>query len=242
MVISWSFLKSFESCPYQQKLIRIDKLGPAKRNVRRFIAGTVGHKFFEIWVKRGFDRKFIPNYAGSIFDGFIDKEFVKWQSELDRIAVRKKVIKEATLLIEAVRVNEIDKISNLQIESHLTKALPKGDHTVGGIVDIIANSGSWIIEMKMSADTKWADPDQLHFYGLLLASIQRRYPTRLSFFLPLSKNSRDQLFDLKFTSNDFSNIYKRIKRVAEMIDSDSFPAVKDPTVCCLCEVKKFCNF
>jgi hypothetical protein len=42
MIISWSFLKAFEQCPFQQKLIRIDKVIPKKIDERRFITGTVG--------------------------------------------------------------------------------------------------------------------------------------------------------------------------------------------------------
>jgi hypothetical protein len=57
MIISWSFLKAFEKCPYQQKLIRIDKVRPKKIDERRFITGNVGHKFFQIWSKRGFDNE-----------------------------------------------------------------------------------------------------------------------------------------------------------------------------------------
>jgi hypothetical protein len=71
MVISWSFLRAFEKCPLQQKLIRIDKVCPEKTDERRFINGSVSHKFFEIWAKRGFDNEMSPKAAGRIFDGLI---------------------------------------------------------------------------------------------------------------------------------------------------------------------------
>ena len=71
MVISWSLLRAFEKCPFQQKLIRIDKVVQKKVDERRFITGSVGHKFFEIWAKRGFDNEINPAAAGRIFDGLI---------------------------------------------------------------------------------------------------------------------------------------------------------------------------
>jgi hypothetical protein len=50
----------------------------------------------------------------------------------------------------------------------------------------------------MSEDPKWADPDQLMFYDLLLASIQRRYPIKLSFFLPLIPDIKAQMIEINF--------------------------------------------
>ena len=78
------------------------------------------------------------------------------------------------MLIEAVRHHGIDKINDFQIEACLMKSLPDGKNSVAGIIDVIANNGSWIIEIKMTDNLKWEDPDQLICYGLLLASIQRR--------------------------------------------------------------------
>jgi len=240
MLISWSFLRAFEKCPYQQKLIRIDKVRPKKIDERRFITGSVGHKFFEIWAKRGFDNEMNPAAAGQIFDGLIRRKYIKWRDESDCGRVRERVIKEASLLIEAVRQHGIDKISDSQIECFLLKALPDGRNFVGGIVDLITNNGSWIIELKMSADTKWADADQLIFYGLLLASIQRRYPTKLSFFLPIMPDIKDQLTEIEFTKHNFFNLYDRIKHLISMWDEREFPAIADLNTCHFCDVKEYC--
>jgi hypothetical protein len=51
MVVSWSFLKAFEQCPFQQKLIRIDKVVPKKIDERRFIAGAVVIDFLKFGLK-----------------------------------------------------------------------------------------------------------------------------------------------------------------------------------------------
>jgi hypothetical protein len=67
MQVSWSFMRGYEACPYQQKLIRIDKLGPEKPDERRFIRGTTGHRFFELWAKSSFDDSMKPEVAANIF-------------------------------------------------------------------------------------------------------------------------------------------------------------------------------
>jgi hypothetical protein len=158
MIISYSFLRAFEKCPFQQKLIRKDKVRPKRMDERRFIKGTVGHRFFEIWAKSGFNNEMKPEAAARIFDGLIRRKYIKWHNESDCDRTRERVIKEASLLIEAVRHHGIDKINDLQIEAYLMKTLPDGQNLIGGILDLIANNGSWIIEIKMSADLKWADP------------------------------------------------------------------------------------
>ena len=240
MIISYSFLKAFEKCPYQQKLIRIDRVRPNKIDERRFITGIVGHKFFQIWAKRGFDNIMDPKDAGRIFDGLIRRKYIKWPDESDCSRVRERVIKEASLVIEAVRQLGIDKINDAQIECFLLKPLPNGQNFIGGIVDLIANNGFWIIELKMSADKRWADPDQLIYYGLLLASIQRRYPTKLSFFMPIMPNIKDQLTEIEYADHNFFNMYDRIKHLISMWDKQIFPLASDPKVCLLCEVKEYC--
>ena len=112
MIISWSFLRSFEKCPFQQKLIRIDKVRPKIVDECRFIAGAVGHRFFEIWAKRGFDNEMKPEAAGRIFDRLVHRKFIKWHDESDCGRTRERVIKEASLLIEAVRHHGIDKLND----------------------------------------------------------------------------------------------------------------------------------
>ncbi len=77
MIISWSFLRSFEKCPFQQKLIRIDKVRPKRIDERRFIAGAVGHRFFEIWTKRGFDNEMNPEVSWIIFDVLFRRKYIK---------------------------------------------------------------------------------------------------------------------------------------------------------------------
>jgi CRISPR/Cas system-associated exonuclease Cas4 (RecB family) len=240
MIISYSFLKAFEKCPFQQKLIRIDKVRPERIDERRFIAGTVGHKFFQIWTRRGFDNEMIPEAAGRIFDRLIRRKYIMWRDKSDCGQTRERVIKEASLLIEAVRHHGIDKVNDAQIECFSLKTLPDGQNSVGGIIDFIANNGSWIIEIKMSADLKWADPDQLLFYGLLLASIQRRYPTRLSFFLPIMPDTRDQIIEVEFSNHNFFSMYDRIKHLISLWDTRNFPAAVDSNTCYFCNVKAYC--
>lgn len=83
MIISWTFLRAFEKCPFQQKLIRIDKVRPESVDERRFIAGTVGHRFFEIWAKSGSNNEMKPEAAARIFDGLIRRKYIKWHNESD---------------------------------------------------------------------------------------------------------------------------------------------------------------
>jgi hypothetical protein len=141
MVISWSFLRAFEKCPFQQKLIRIDKVRPKKIDERRFIVGTVGHKFFQIWAKRGFDNNMNLEAEGRILDELIRRKNIRWHNESDCGETRERVIKDASLLIEAVRHNGIDKMNDVQTECFLLKRLLDGQNFIGGIIDLIANNG-----------------------------------------------------------------------------------------------------
>ena len=174
MVISWSFLKAFEQCPYQQKLIRIDKVVPKKIDERRFIAGAVGHRFFEVWANRRFDDKITPKTVERILYIMSKKKYIVWRDQSDYQKVKKRVINEASMIIETVRQHGIDKLDNIQVEKLFSKTLPCKQHSVAGKIDIVANRGAWLLEMKMSAEAKWRDPRQLIFYGLLIGAIRRR--------------------------------------------------------------------
>lgn len=241
MVISWSSLRAFEKCPFQQKLIIIDKVVQKKIDERRFITGTVGHRFFEIWAKRGFDNGFDSTAAGLMLDEVIRGKYIKWHDDSDYSRVKERVIKEASKLIEAVRYHKIDRIKNFQTEVYLKKDSPDGQNSISGIIDFISNNGSWIIELKMSADPRWADPGQLIFYGLLHALIQRRYPTKLSFFLPLMHKRKDQLFDINIDRDKCLEINDRIQNVIDLSDSGFYPATGDLETCKYCTVKFYCK-
>jgi len=241
MVISWSFLRAFEKCPFQQKLIRIDKVGPKRIDERRFITGTVGHRFFEIWAKRGFNDRFDSTASGQILDDVIRGKYIKWHDDSDYGRVRERVIKEASLLIESARYHGIDKINNLQTEVYLKKDLPDGQNSIAGIIDVIANNGTWIIELKMSADIKWADPSQLMFYRAFLSSIHQKDPIRLSFFLPLMHKREDQLFDINIDRDKCLEINDRIQNVIESLNRGYYPATGDLETCKYCTVKFYCK-
>ena len=234
MIVSWSFLKSFERCPFQQKLIRIDKVGMKKIDERSFIAGSVGHKFFEMWAKRGFNDRFDSTASGQILDDVIRGKYIKWHDDSDYGRVKKRIVKEVTLLIEAVHYHGIDKIDNLQTEVYLQKDLPDSQNSIAGIIDIIAKNGSWIIELKMSADIQWADPSQLIFYKALLSSIPESDPIRLSFFLPLMHKREIQLLDINFEKNKLIEIYDRIKNVIDSCNSGLYPATGGRDTCKYC--------
>lgn len=221
--------------------MRIDKVGPKRIDERRFITGTVGHKFFEIWAKRGFDNGISSEAAGRIFDGLIRRKFIKWHDESDCGQIRERVIKEASMLIEAVRYHGIDKINDLQVEKLFSKPLPFNQHSVAGKLDIVAKSGAWLLEMKMSDNPKWQDPDQLIFYGLLIGSIKRRYPTRLTFFLPVMPKVEDRLLDIEFSNNDFLKMYTRINDVILKWGKGIFPATGNQETCRYCDVRNYCN-
>ena len=229
-VISWSFLKAFEKCPLQQKLIRIDKVVPKKIDERRFIAGSVGHRFFEVWAKRGFDDEITPKTVERILYIMSKRKYIVWRNKSDYERVKAKVIQEADMIIEAVHHHGIDKL-NIQVERLFSTPLPCKQHSVAGKMDIVVNHGAWVLEMKMSADLKWADPDQLIFYGLLIGAIKRRYPARLAFFLPVIPNFEDRLLDIEFSKNDFLNMYERIQGLIEAWNKGDFPEASNLETC-----------
>jgi hypothetical protein len=239
MVVSWSFLKAFEQCPFQQKLIRIDKVVPKKIDERRFIAGAVGHRFFEVWAERGFDDTITPRTVERILYIMSKKKYIVWRDKSDYERVKEKVINEASLIVETVHRHGIDKLYNIQVEKLFTKPLPCNQHLVAGKVDIVANDGAWLLEMKMSAETKWQDPDQLIFYGLLIGSIQRRYPERLTFFLPVMPNVEDRLLNIQFSKNDFLAMYER--NLIGSWENEYFPVAGNLETCKYCPVGNYCR-
>jgi len=241
MIVSWSLLKSFERCALQQKLIRIDKIIPKKIDERRFIPGTVGHRFFEIWASRGFDDGITPKTVERILYIMTNRKNIIWDDKSVYEKVKARVIKEADMIIETVHYHGIDKLNNLQVEKLFSKSLPNNEHSVAGKLDILANSGSWLLEMKMSADPKWRDHDQLFFYGLLIGAIQRRYPERLTFFLPVMPNVEDRLLDINFSTNDFLALYDRIQNLIDTWNKDDFLPASDPKACHFCGVKGYCH-
>jgi hypothetical protein len=240
-VISWSFLKAFEQCPYQQKLIRIDKVVSKKMDERRFIAGSVGHRFFEVWAKRGFDDEITPKTVERILYIMSKRKYVVWRNKSDYEKVKERVINEASMIIEAVQHHGIDKLENIHVEKFFSKPLPCNQHSVAGKVDMVANNGTWLLEMKMSANPKWRDPEQLFFYGLLLGAIQRRYPRRLSFFLPVMPSVEDRLLDIEFSKDDFIVLYKRIQDLIEAWNKGDFPEASNLEACEYCTVKNHCK-
>ena len=240
MIISWSFLKAFEQCPYQQKLIRIDKVVPRKVDERRFIAGAVGHRFFEVWAKRGFDKDITPKTVERILYIMSKKKYIVWRDESDYEKVKERVINEASMIIEAVRQHGIDKLDNIQVEKLFTKPLCK-QHSLTGKLDVVAEGGAWLLEMKMSAEAKWRDSGQLIFYGLLIGAIQRRYPKRLTFFLPVMPRIEDRLLAIKFSKNDFLTMYDRIQNLIGSWSEGYFPATGDLETCKFCAVKQQCK-
>jgi hypothetical protein len=232
-------MRAFEACPYQQKLIRIDKLGPEKVDERRFIRGTAGHKFFELWVKRGFDET-DPQIAGNILDDLVAKKHVVWFNHHDYAKLRTRVVNEASMLMESVRWHGIDRLRNPQVEGWFSAALPFGGHETRGLIDVVAEDGMWIIETKMSNNAKWIDPDQLIFYGLLLGMARERYPARMSFFLPVMDKIQDRLLDIEFSQGDFTRMLDRIKDFVAQWTNGDFPATGEGETCRWCEVKAHC--
>jgi hypothetical protein len=240
MIISYSFLKAFEKCPFQQKLIRIDKVVPKKIDERRFIGGTVGHRFFEVWAERGFDDKITPKTVERILYIMSKRKNIVWEDESDYERVKERVINEASMIIETVRHHGINKCDNLLVEKLFKKPLSCNQHSVAGKIDIVAKNGGWLLEMKMSTEAKWRDPDQLKFYGLLIGAIRRRYPERLTFFLPAMPNLKDRLLDIEFAKKDFIEMYKRIQDTIIIWDSRQFSATRDNVICQYCNVSDYC--
>jgi hypothetical protein len=223
MIISYSFLKAFEQCPFQQKLIRIGKVIPKKIDKRRFIAGSAGHRFFEVWAERGFDDKITPKTVERILYILSKRMNIVWKDEFEYEKVKEKVIKEASMIIETVHQHGIDKLENIEVEKLFTKPLSCNQHSVAGKIDI-------------------GDPDQLIFYGLLIGAIQRRYPERLSFFLPVIPNIEARIIDIEFLKDDFRKMYKRIQNLIEAWTKGNFPPASDPEACHFCGVKEYCTF
>ncbi|HCW07620.1 MAG TPA: hypothetical protein DGG95_09690 [Cytophagales bacterium] len=239
MQVSWSFMRAYEACPYQQKLIRIDKLGPEKPDERRFIRGTAGHKVFEIWAKSSFGDGMKPEMAAKIFDTLVAQKHIGWLNPSDKEKMRNRVIAEAAMLMEAVRYHGIDRLKNLQVESWLSASL-LGEHVIKGLLDVVIDGGTWLLETKMSDNQKWIDPDQLVFYGLLLTLAKNRYPSRLSFFLPVMRRVEERLLDIDFSQDDFGRINNRIQNFVDKWTAGEFPATGEGETCRWCEVKNYC--
>ena len=239
MQVSSSFMRGYEACPYQQKLIRIDKLGPEKPDERRFIRGTTGHKFFDLWAKRSFDGNMTPEMAADILDDLVSKKKIIWFNARDKARMRKRVVTEAAMLMEAVRYHGIDGLKNLQVESWLSASL-FGEHVIKGLLDALIDGGAWLLETKMSDDQKWIDPDQLVFYGFLLGLAKKRYPSRLSFFLPVMERVEDRLLDIDFSEDDFRAINNRVQNFIRKWTTGEFPATGEGETCKWCEVKSHC--
>ena len=239
MQVSWSFMRAYEACPYQQKLIRIDRLGPEKPDERRFIRGTTGHKVFELWAKTSFDASMKPEMAGDIFDNLTAQKHIVWFNSSDREKMRKRVIAEAAMLMEAVKYHGLDRLKDLQMETWLSASLFDG-HVIKGLLDAVVDGGTWIMETKMSDNQKWIDPDQLVFYGFLLGMAKNRYPSRLSFFLPVMERVENRLLDIEFSKDDFVRINNRVKNFVTRWTAGEFPASGEGETCRYCEVKASC--
>lgn len=240
MRFSWSLLKLYEQCPFKAKLIRIDKVERERAYQKRFITGTTGHQFFCMWFRRGFDEKTKPEQAAWIFDKEDRKKGIPWESHEERSRARNRVVREAGRLIEAVRLNRIDKIDTLDIEKRLSAKRPFGNHSIAGIADMVGQNNSWLLEMKMSDDPRWADSDQLIFYGLLLGKLSGKYPARLSFFLPL-KEIGSQVSDIKFSEGDFIRMYNRVENLVIKWGQGAFPTSVRRETCRWCEVQTYCK-
>ncbi len=169
------------------------------------------------------------------------RKYVVWRNKSDYEKVKERVINEASMIIEAVQHHGIDKLENIHVEKFFSKPLPCNQHSVAGKVDMVANNGTWLLEMKMSANPKWRDHDQLFFYGLLLGAIQRRYPRRLSFFLPVMPSVEDRLLDIEFSKDDFIALYKRIQDLIEAWNKRNFHVTDDFEACKYCTVKNHCR-
>jgi hypothetical protein len=233
-------MRAYEACPYQQKLVRIDKLGPEKPDERRFIRGTTGHKFFELWAKRSFGDTMKPEMAANILDDLAAKKRIVWFNASDKEKMRKRVVAEAAMLMEAVKYHGLDSLKNLQMESWLSASL-FGEHVIKGLLDALIDGGAWLLETKMSDDQKWIDPDQLVFYGFLLGLAKKRYPSRLSFFLPVMERVEDRLLDIEFSEKDFVRINYRVRDLVTKWTAAEFPATGKGETCRYCEVKSYCS-
>ena len=114
-------------------------------------------------------------------------------------------------------------------------------HVIKGLLDAIVDGGAWLLETKMSDDRKWIDPDQLIFYGLLLAMARELPPTRLSFFLPVMERVEDRLLDVNFSEADFVKMNNRVQRFVTRWTAGEFPAIGKGETCRWCEVKQYCK-
>ncbi len=240
MRLSWSLLRLYERCPYAAKLMRIDKVRPDKDSQKRFITGTAGHRFLQRWHRRGFDHKTKPWEAGVIVDGVAAQEGIEWNSQSERSRFKWRSIKEASLLMKAVRHHGLDELTGLELERRLPAPLPGGSHSIAGVADMVVGDGLWFLEMKMSSDPRWTDPDQLVFYGLLFQLAEGRVPERLSFFLPVNRGDR-QVVDVAVTQESFDAMQSRVRNVIIRWTQGDFQASGNAEVCSACEARRYCR-
>ncbi len=239
MRVSYSLLRLYERCPAAAKLIRVDKVRPEKDSKKRFITGSAGHRFLQRWHSRGFDYKTKAFEAGMIVDSIAAQEGIEWRSQGERNAFKWRAVKEASLLMKAVRHHDLDKIAGLQLEKRLFAQLPGGNHSIAGVADMVISDGAWVLEMKMSSDVRWADPDQLVFYGLIFKMAGAQVPKRLSFFLPLQEGAKS-VRDIDFSAGHFSRMHDRINNVIIRWTENHFPGCGNRHTCLNCEVQFNC--
>ncbi|MDH4266971.1 MAG: PD-(D/E)XK nuclease family protein, partial [Deltaproteobacteria bacterium] len=131
-------------------------------------------------------------------------------------------------------------IDDLEPEKWVSKRILSGNHELAGLIDMVAGRGAWLIEAKFSNDSKWSDPGQLIFYGLISKMATGEFPERLSFFLPFMVDVNRRLIDIKFAQNEFEKMNERILNFIDHWKRGIFLPSGKKEICHFCEVKRFC--
>jgi len=256
--ISFTLLSTFSRCPRRKLLeLAVDSdLWRQLQNQRNFIAGSVVHNAFSAWVEFGFPDDYLTNaeLIGDMFDQYVNKLVTKkhlpvvwnttvsksirerWGVSTDYDYNKKKAIRACASL------GEIAKSLGLVNDSLFSEMWLEVDHpfdgrfVLKGAVDILDPVSDFIFDIKVTENTSYGNELQLAFYGLLVAAVADKIPSKAAFIYPLgSKVSKPICPEEKF-----AYVVKEITEFIIAFDAMRFPAVVSRD-CNYCPVQGWCS-
>jgi len=254
--ISFSGLNTWERCPRRKLLeLAVPKNEWAKlQEQRNFVAGSVVHDLFAEWVLSGFADDFMTEDRVRIaFDEYVAKLRrkglpVTWRDSVS-VSVAKKWgvytdyeynLKKATQA--ATTMVLIARSLQLPLRRVLSEEWVRVEHPADdrfrfiGAVDIYDFENDIIYDIKVTENTRYGNPLQLAFYGMLLGSQLGRLPGKAAFIYPLGAN--------KIVAVDFKEYFGGLKEQVDKFivafDEMRFPP-KPSRDCATCPVRTWCS-
>lgn len=251
--ISWSGLRTHETCKQQGYLARQGKKAPLA-DQRVFFAGNVTDRVVRNWL---FDEPaqnigrmpsmvadMIVEHAAKIKD---EGGVMRWKDSNDRAQVEKDCIEAVTkiepLLLKYVVPHSFD--ADFKFEAPLSLPHPKGGHETVlliGFMDIIVQDaqGRWFVhDVKHTKDSSyWRKTiGQLGFYDLAVELLFGQPTTLNSLMQPLCAK---QMIPYKPSPDSRAQLLQRITNMASDIWRGDNSPRQDTKECGWCAVKHAC--